>query len=94
MYKIFWNMLYLLLKKISGKKPPKNRVQLPVMRTLIQTTKKSMGIFPLFVVRFIFDTVLEKGNYAQSKIPLYTCMCVRAHACVQVHVCVCLFVGG
>lgn len=47
MCKIFLNMPYLCLKKISEKK----RGQLPVMRDLIQTAKNSMGFFPLFLVR-------------------------------------------
>lgn len=58
------------------------------MKDLIQTTKKSMGVFPLSVVRLKFDTVLEKGNYTQSKIPLYVYMCARA----RVYVCMCLCV--
>lgn len=60
------------------------------MRALIQTTKKSMGIFSLFVGRFKFDTVLEKVNYAQSKIPLYICVCVHTRASVCACACVCV----
>lgn len=65
-----------------------------MMKDLIQTTK-SMGIFPLSVVRLKFDTVLEKGNYTQSKTPLYVYTCARAHVCVcvRVPVCACLWVG-
>lgn len=85
MCKIFLNMPYLLLKKISEKK----RGQLPVPRDLTQTTEKSMGIFPLFVVTFKLDNVLEKGNYAQSEIPLYICTRVRARVCARA----CLWVG-
>lgn len=69
-------------KKERGKKRKRKRRGW-ASSDLIQTTKQSVEILPLFEVRFKFDAVLEKGNCTQNaSVDMY--VRVLLHLCVLV----------